>query len=79
MSDTQNLRELGREIDVVQGTEYVYEHHYAPVETVVYEQPAPIERERIYYEPTPSLEHTVKTKVIDIKKSASYEEYAKHK
>lgn len=79
MSDTQNMRELGREIDIIDGKEIVYEHHYAPVETVVYEQQAPIERERIFYEPNPTVEHLVKTKVIDITKSASYSEYAKHK
>ena len=78
MSESQ-MRELGREVDVVDGTELIYEHHYAPVETVVYEQPVPLERERIYYEPAPTSEHIVKTKVIDITKSASYAEYAKHK
>ena len=79
LSDTQNMREFGREIEIIDGKELIYEHHYAPIETVVYEQAAPVERERIFYEPNPSVEHLVKTKVIDITKSASYGEYATHK
>ena len=38
-----------------------------------------MERERIFYEPNNVAEHKVTTKVIDITKSASYSEYAKHK
>jgi hypothetical protein len=37
LSDTQNMREFGREIDIIDGKELIYEHHYAPIETVVYE------------------------------------------
>jgi hypothetical protein len=77
------MQEVRREVEIVEGTELVYEHHYAPVETVVYEKPAPVERERIFYEPSPAYEqhqfNNVKTKVIDITRSASYAGYATHK
>ena len=58
----------------------IYEHHYQPTETVVYEEQVPVEVERIQYEIDPqNVEHRyTKTKVIDIKKSESYGDYKAH-
>jgi hypothetical protein len=73
------MTEVGRDVEYMDGTELAYEVHYAPVETVVYEKPVPIERERVYYEPTSAYDQVVKTKVIDITQSASYASYKSHK